>query len=314
MADRQAHRVDSLRALRAFAQVARLGSVSRAAEALGLSQPAVTLQLQSLARQHGVELLERSGRRLIPTQAGEALLGLARPLVDGIDGLEQALHDRLRGLEPTALAVAAGSVALARLLPPALAAGGGVAPSIRHSGGTEALALLRDGTVAMAVGSWLDVPGDIELLPLLQAPARLLVPDAHPLASGEPPGIDALARHALVLPRGRQGTRQLVELPFGRAGLPPPAVVEVGDWHAVSRLVALGQGIGISNALAIEGAGLAGLVARPLPAAFPPRPYAVALRRGRTPSAEGRAFLDALRDTADRLAAGFNPEDPSGPG
>lgn len=294
-------RSDPLRALRAFAQVARLGSVSRAAQALGISQPAVTLQLQALARQHGVELLERSGRRLVPTPAGEALLALARPLVDGIDGLALALEARLQAAAPGALAIAAGSVALARLVPPAVAAATSL-PVVRHAGGTEALELLRAGVVSLAVGSWLDVPGDIEVVPLLDAPARMLLPAGHALAARDPLSMDALAGERLVLPRARQGTRQLVELPWGRAGHPLPAV-EAGDWHAVLRLVALGQGIGVSNSLALAGAELSGLVVRDAPAAFPPRPYGVATRRGRTPSSEGRAFIEALAEAADRAAA-----------
>ena len=296
-------RTDPLRPLRAFAQVARLGSVSRAAEALGLSQPAVTLQLQALAREHGVELLERSGRRLVPTPAGEALLALARPLVDGIDGLPVALQARLQALAPETLGVAAGSIALHRLVPAALAASGSPAVAIRHAGGADALRLLREGAVALAVGSWLDAPGDIEVLSLLHAPARLVVAQTHPLAGSDRLRSEALGDHSLVLPRVRHGTRQRVELPFGRLGLPPPPVVEAGDWPAVLRLVALGQGMTVSNVLALADAGVAGLAIRPLPDAFPPRPYGVAFRRGRAPGGAARAFVEALREVADRLPA-----------
>ena len=169
-------RSDPLRNLRAFAQVARLGSVSRAAEALGISQPAVTLQLQALAREHGVVLLERSGRRLVPTPAGEALLALARPLVDGIDGLGAALQARLEARSPDALSIAAGGVALRRLLPRVVDAWTGPPLRIGHAGGIAALDQLRDGSIALAVGSWLDVPGDIDFEPLLHSPAPSAAP------------------------------------------------------------------------------------------------------------------------------------------
>ena len=84
---RFAYKGSRLKPLRAFCQVARLGSVSRAAEALYLSQPAVTLQLQALERELGVRLLERSGKRLTPTREGELLYEMAKPLVEGLDGL-----------------------------------------------------------------------------------------------------------------------------------------------------------------------------------------------------------------------------------
>ena len=301
MADALRSRADPLRTLRAFAQVARLGSVSRAAEALGLSQPALSLQLQALSRQHGIDLLQRNGRRLVPTEAGEALLALARPLVDGIDGLDQALRARLDARSPDGLSVAAGSNALERLLPPAIAAWAGEAPPLlRHAGGDPALDLLRDGSVAIAVGSWLDVPGDIVFLPLLESPARLLVPSAHPLARLERPAMSDLAGHALVLPRDRRSTRQLVDLAYGRAGLPMVVAREAGDWPAVRQLVALGQGIAISTALAAD-AGDARIAVRPLPGVFPARPYGIATRRGRTPGPAVQAFIDALRDVAGSI-------------
>ena len=75
---------DRLKPLRAFCQAARLGSVSRAAEALFLSQPAVTLQLQALERDLGTALFERVGRRLSLTREGAELYELARPLVEAL--------------------------------------------------------------------------------------------------------------------------------------------------------------------------------------------------------------------------------------
>ena len=106
---RFAYKGSRLKPLRAFCQVARLGSVSRAAEALYLSQPAVTLQLQALERELGVRLLERTGRRLNPTREGDLLYELARPLVEGLDGLAATFRESVRGLDAGELNVAAGS-------------------------------------------------------------------------------------------------------------------------------------------------------------------------------------------------------------
>ena len=231
-------RPDGLRLLRAFAQVARLGSVSRAAEVLGISQPAVTLQLQALALEHGVVLLERSGRRLVPTEAGEAR-------------------------------------------------------------GASALDALRDGSAGIAVGSWLDVPGDIEFVPMLQSRACLLLPGSHPLAKVAHPAVADLRGHGLVLPAGRHTTRQLVDLAFGRADLPLLLAREAGDWASVMALVALGQGITVSTRLAATPLEDPRIVVRPLPDVFPARPYGYAMRRGRTPGAAAREFIEALGASVD---------------
>ena len=75
-----------LKQLRAFVYTTRLGTLSRAAEALFLSQPSVSLQLKALERELGTHLLERTRRRITLTDAGEALYELARPLVDLAEG------------------------------------------------------------------------------------------------------------------------------------------------------------------------------------------------------------------------------------
>src|SRR3546814_11449614 len=121
---------DRIKPLRAFCQLARLGSVSRAAEALFLSQPAVTLQLQALARDMGVPLFERSGRRFSLTREGELLYDLARPLIEGLDGLAASFRARLRGLEGGELHIAAGSVTLIYPLPPLVKAFPAATPDV----------------------------------------------------------------------------------------------------------------------------------------------------------------------------------------
>ena len=114
---RFAYKADRLKPLRAFCQTARLGSVSRAAEALYVSQPAITLQLQALERELGVKLFDRVGRRLTPSREGQVLYELAKPLVEGIDALEGAFQDKLQGLDAGELNVAAGSSTILYLLP-----------------------------------------------------------------------------------------------------------------------------------------------------------------------------------------------------
>ena len=116
-APRFAYKADRLKPLRAFCQTARLGSVSRAAEALYVSQPAITLQLQALERELGVKLFDRVGRRLTPSREGQVLYELAKPLVEGLDGLDAAFHDKVQGLDAGELNVAAGSSTILYLLP-----------------------------------------------------------------------------------------------------------------------------------------------------------------------------------------------------
>jgi len=107
-----------------------------------------------------VRLLERSGRRLTLTREGQELYELARPLVEGIDGLEAAFRERLKGLDAGELNVAAGSSTILYLLPRIVEAFRARHPEVRlklhNVTGAGGLDLLRTDGVDLAVGSMLD--------------------------------------------------------------------------------------------------------------------------------------------------------------
>src|SRR5690606_41568525 len=83
-----------LQQLRGFVFTAELGSISRAAEHMELTQPSVSLQIQALEKELGVVLFERKGRRISLTPAGKHLFELAKPLVGGIEKLK-SVSERL---------------------------------------------------------------------------------------------------------------------------------------------------------------------------------------------------------------------------
>src|SRR5882672_7157171 len=88
----------SLRQLRAFVEVARASSIGRAAEALHLTQPAVSMQVRDLERAVGLPLLERAGRGLRLTTTGEYFLVFARRILATLKEAEDTIA-RLRGLK-----------------------------------------------------------------------------------------------------------------------------------------------------------------------------------------------------------------------
>ena len=87
-----------LKQLRAFCTIAKLGTLSRAAEALFLSQPSISLQLSALEKELGARLIERRRRRVALTREGQALYDLALPLVEGLDSLDQQFRALSAGL------------------------------------------------------------------------------------------------------------------------------------------------------------------------------------------------------------------------
>lgn len=103
------YKQNRLKQLRAFCQAARTGSISLAAEALFLSQPSVSLQIQALEREFDTSLFERRGPNIKLTPEGALLYKLAEPLVEGIDKLHETFAAHNGKLESGELNIAAES-------------------------------------------------------------------------------------------------------------------------------------------------------------------------------------------------------------
>ena len=298
-APRFAYKGDRLKPLRAFCQTARLGSVSRAAEALFLSQPAVTLQLQALERDFAVRLLERSGRRITLTREGQELYDLARPLVEGLDGLDAVFQDRVRGLDAGELHVAAGSSTILYLLPKIVEAFKARHPEIRLSlhnvTGASGLELLRSDGVDLAVGSMLDVPADLDYAPVYRFEPMLITPRDHPLAAKPELQLSDLSPYGLILPPQRLTTYRLVDLVFQQNRVPYTVALEVGGWEVIKQYVAMGMGISIVTAICLTDADRERLMARSLAKYFPSRSYGVVVRKGKFLSPQARAFTELIK-------------------
>ncbi|MEO6172296.1 MAG: LysR family transcriptional regulator, partial [Arenimonas sp.] len=293
---------DRLKPLRAFCQAARLGSISRAAEALFLSQPAVTLQLQALERDLQVRLFERSGRRLTLTREGTALYDLARPLVEGLDGLDGEFRNKLKGLEASELHVAAGSSTILYLLPAIVQAFKQLRPTVQlvlhNVTGKDGLALLRSDTVDLAVGSMLDVPTDLSYAPVYSFDPMLIMAKDHPLSKKEKIQLEDLSPHGLILPPKRLTTWRLVDLVFQQRRVPYTVALEVGGWEVIKQYVAMGLGISIVTGICLNDADRDKLEIRNLRDYFPPRSYGVVVRKGKFLSPQARAFSDLVKPGA----------------
>jgi DNA-binding transcriptional LysR family regulator len=288
-----------LKQLRAFCHVARLGSVSRAADAVFLSQPAVSLQLGALESELGIPLFERHGRRLNLTREGQALYELARPLVDGFDSLEGDFRTRLQGLSAGELNIAAGSSTILYFLPPLVQAFRAAHPDVQlklhNVTGKDGLALIRSDEVDLAVGSMLDVPNDLDYAPVQSFDPMLIAPRDHPLATKEPLRLEDLSPYGLILPPKRLTTYRLVDLVFQQRRVPYTVALEVGGWEVIKQYVAMGLGISIVTGICLEESDRERLAIRSLRDFFPPRSYGVVIRKGKYLSPQARAFVDLVK-------------------
>jgi DNA-binding transcriptional LysR family regulator len=285
--------------LRAFVTVVKLGTLTRAAEALYLSQPTISLQLQALERELGVILVERRRRRINLTNAGEALYELARPLVEGWETLDRDFQARVQGLQGGRLTIAAGTSTIQYLLPELVRRYRERFPAVQlhleNVTGKDGLALLRADQADFAVGSMLDVPNDIAWAPVHHYDPMLIMPTNHPLASKEKITLEDLSPYGLILPPQRLSTYRLVDLMFQQRQVPYQVALEVGGWDVIKEYVAIGLGISIVTGICITEADHGRLAVRNMKQYFPQRSYGVVMRKGKFLSAEARAFIDLIR-------------------
>ncbi|MBD8874392.1 LysR family transcriptional regulator [Rhodanobacter sp. DHB23] len=285
--------------LRAFVATVKLGTLSRAAEALYLSQPSVSLQLQALERELGATLLERRRRRINLTDAGEALYELARPLVEGWENLDRDFQARVQGLTAGRLTIAAGTSTIQYLLPELVRRYRERYPAVHlqlaNVTGKDGMAMLREDKADFAVGSMLDVPHDIAWAPVRQYDPMLILPPGHPLAEKAEVTLADLSPYGLILPPQRLSTYRQVDLVFQQNQVPYQVAIEVGGWDVIKEYVAMGLGISIVTGICITDADRGRLVVRNMQRWFPQRSYGVVMRKGKFLSAEARAFIDLIR-------------------
>ena len=235
----------SFRQLSTFHTVARLGSVSGAAEEMHLTQPAVSIQIGLLEESARTPLLQRNGRGIRLTEAGELLAGYAGRILDlwREAGEEMAL---LQGVFAGTLRV--GAVTTAEyLLPPLLVTFANQNPKV-----TVKLKVgNRDEVVRLLAGQEIDVaimgrpPTELKTVASAFAkhPMAFVAAPAHAVMHDADLSIASLAgAHLLVRERG-SGTRTTVERLFKDAGVPLRIGSEMSSNEAIKQMCAAGFGV-----------------------------------------------------------------------
>lgn len=269
----------NLSQIRTFVAVVEHASFSAAARALGLSQPAVTMQVQALESDLGVTLLDRRYRKVELTEAGRALLPHARTLMAEVDDTRQEL-DSLSGTVSGRLTVAAsttpGQYVLPRLLGGFLRKYPDVGVTLRVFDSSDVVSRVESGEAHLGM-TGAEVPGARVTFDRLGSDDLVLVcPPGHPLASRKKVLLPDLVEEPFIVREAGSGTRMVAEDVMRRAGVDPAElriVMELGTNEAVLSAVEGGMGIGIvstwvaEKAIRLETVGL--VPAREFPLARP---------------------------------------------
>lgn len=282
--------------LRSFVLVIETGSFSAAADRLGISQPAVSLQVRQLERRLSVRLIERVGKRAKATPAGMELLRHAQHIGSAVENAVDALADHASGVTGR-VRLGTGATACLHFLPAVLRTLREQFPALSvvvSTGNTEDQARkVEENSLDLALVTLPAAGRALAAMPVLEDEfVAIGRADVAPLkARVAPADLGALP---LVLFEPAANTRKLVDRWFAADGLQPQPVMELGSVEAMKEMVAAGLGYAI-----VPGMSMAGRGAHPelKTSRLNPRMHrtlAVVLRRDKPVSKALRVVLDAI--------------------
>jgi DNA-binding transcriptional LysR family regulator len=249
--------------LRVLDALARLGSVTAAAREMHYAQPTISHHLARLEAETGAQLLQRVGRGIRLTPAGQLLAERAAEIIGRIDAAHAELHAHV-GLTAGRVRVAAFSSVVSALIPQAVAALARDHPrlevALTNTQPPEAIEMLRAGTVELAIIFRYDdthpEPGDVRLHHLLDDPLYLLSIRQEASLAG--------LRNATWIAGCARCTSHLLSI-CAEEGFEPKIGYTTDDMVVMQSLVAAGLGVTTSPGLALSAHETTGVVATELP-------------------------------------------------
>lgn len=290
------------RQLAAFCAVVDRKSFSQAAEHLGVTQPAVSLQIRSLEKRLGQRLLDRSGRRVEPTEAGvrlyrnaQRLLSVEQTLLEEVAGEGEG---ELQGRLEIGCSTGPGATVLPLLLCEFQEANPAVAISLSVNDTQHVIDSVARRELELGVVGAATRHRGVTFEPFFQDEVVLAVPPKHRFA-GKTIGLDELRQETLILMQEGAGVRQMVEDELREAGMRVRDLdvrLELGLQESVKAAVAAGHGVTFISRSSIDPELAAGsLAAARVKGLDPTREISLVRSTGRTPSRVADAFVTFAR-------------------
>lgn len=236
------------RQITAFRQVMRLGSVTAAAKALSVSQPAISRVISELEMDLGFALFERRAGKLFPTPDAHCLASEVERMFYGLGRLDQFARE-MRGLQHSTLAIATLPMVSFRIIPRALSqflkSHNGIRVTHNVHNSPRIVDLVAAGQADLGVAQLAPGRTDVVRLASWRTQCVVVLPAEHPLATREVLGPKDLKDIPLVVLSSQTVTAGYVTERFDQAGITPNVVAESQPSYSACGLVAEGTGISI---------------------------------------------------------------------
>lgn len=291
-----------LQQLRGFCFAAQFGNITRAAKHMGLTQSSVSLQIKALEEDMGSELFTRHGPSITLTPAGNRLLDMALPLINGIENLREEFNGQTSLQASSELHIGVNAATKNYLLPTIMRDYLKQNPDIRvilhYAEHSELMTKLENGAIELAIlgrHDHLPFPKSCDYTPIFYCKSCLITLPNHPLAGRKNLLVEEILRHPLSLP-----AKELQVIPNLREtfGMNDDCQLRIGfvNSDTIREYVEVGLIITIAPDIWMKENDM--LVATPLSHLFPDVDYGMVQVRGKPMSQKVRDLLDVMKDHA----------------
>jgi len=297
----------TLRQLQCFSAVARNLSFTRAAEALHLTQPAVSMQIRQLENQTGIALTEQIGKKIFLTEAGEEVFRYAKSILQQVDEMDDVLN-KMKGLAGGHLRIAA--ISSANYFAPKLLGvfhqrfpDVGVSMDVTRQ--QSVLKQVADNEVDMSIMGQPPEGMNVDAIPFMDNPLVIIASPGHELAKRKNIALKRLEQETFLTRESGSGTRGAMHRFFRQHKLKLTTGMEMGSLEGIKQSVQAELGLGLvpkgSVEIELELKKLAVLNIKGMPIE---RHWYVVLHKGKRLSAAADAFKTLLVDEAKAILAG----------
>ena len=286
--------------LRGFYYTVQTGSISAAARFMKLSQAAVTLQIQSLERDLGIDIFKRERQKIKLSAAGKELYSRACYYIHGIDELFEKFIDFNKKKKLNIIDIASNHAGISYILPKFLKKFKTKNPAIkfkiRNLTKAECVKRILNDEIDMFVYPMNqgEVPEELEFIPIVKYQPILLTRKEHPLAKKKKVTLKDVAKYELV-----RIDPELITLPAFEELLKVNKICsniefEMSDWEILKKFVKADIGVAMISNIVLEGEKESELVGRVLTDYFPEMTYGILVKKGKVLEGLLKSFIELL--------------------
>ncbi|NBV07122.1 MAG: LysR family transcriptional regulator [Proteobacteria bacterium] len=289
--------------LKGFYNVVQAGSISGAAKKIGLTQAAVTLQIQSLERDIGVKLFKRDAQKIKLTEEGKNLYLQSTYYIQGIDDLFESFIKFTSGKKQNIIDIASNHAGISYILPKYIKKFKTTHQSakfkIRNLSKSECIKRLLNNEIDMFIYPMNqdEIPSEFEFFSIVKYQPILLTRKDHPLTKKKKVTLADIAKYELV-----RIDPHLITLPAFEELLKAHKIrsnieFEMSDWEILKKFVKADIGVAMISNIVLEGEFQSDLTERILTDYFPEMNYGILIKKGKKLKGLSKEFFQLLSKT-----------------